>query len=130
MYLSKVFACICTLLCLFTAMQPFIKHQPQTGLNVILCKLHIPAGILLIVTGIIHGVLAGNPPTATLADFQPAAVLFTLNWGTICILCSILLGVTYLFRKQLKNKWKPAHRLSTAALIVSLVIHLMSCRIA
>lgn len=74
--------------------------------------------------GLAHGILAGNPAGSTLADFQPCAVLFTWNLGSICLLLAILLGCTYLLHRKLPRLWMPLHRLATVALLICLVLHI------
>ncbi len=128
MFISKIFACIATLLCVFTVMQHFSGKKKDKKPDGIVRKLHIPAGILLLVTGLVHGIFAGNAKDATLSNFQPCAVLFTFNYGTICLVFAILLAATYMFRKILKKNWIVLHRLFTVGLVASLFLHLMFLR--
>jgi len=116
-------AVICTVM---AALKFIARISKNRTLNRFFRKCHIPFGVLLLVFGILHGILAGNPSWATLSDFQPAAVLFTWNWGTVCLLLAAALAATYLLRKVLKRRWMIAHRILTVALILSLVFHLTS----
>lgn len=50
-------------------------------------------------------------------------VLFSINWGIICFVVSVLLGVSYLVRKGLKKNWMKVHRILTVCLLVFLVLH-------
>ena len=51
-------------------------------------------------------------------------MLLTWNMGTICLILSILLGITYLLRKKIKNKWMKLHRVLTVMLVAAVVIHI------
>ncbi|MDD3213928.1 MAG: FMN-binding protein [Eubacteriales bacterium] len=85
--------------------------------------MHISVGVLLIITGIIHGILAGNLSDANLSDMMFAPVLFTWNWGTLSLIAAILLAASYMLRKILKRKWIAIHRILTIALIALVVLH-------
>jgi uncharacterized protein with FMN-binding domain len=114
---------ICAVLAAFKYIARISKNR---ALNQFFHKIHIPFGALMLVFGLLHGLLAGNPSFATLSSFTLAPELFTLNWGTACLVLGILLALTYLFRRRLKKKWMPAHRALTVALIVCLALHLLN----
>lgn len=124
MLISIILAWVAVLLCIMAALKYIARISGNKMLNRFFHKIHIPFGILLLIVGFIHGVLAGNASTATLSNFQPAAVLFTLNWGTVCFILSIVLGCTYLLRKKLKRKWMTTHRIATVAILACLVLHI------
>ena len=92
--------------------------------------IHIPLGICLIVLGLIHGFLAGNPIGTKLSQAYFGTVLFTANMGTVCFVLSVLLGATYLFRKKLKKNWMKLHRILTVVFVVTIVIHVYQVGIA
>jgi|GEM_PF-624071 len=125
MLLSLILAWVAVLCAVMTALKFVARVSGNRALNAFFHKCHIPFGVLLLVVGLIHGILAGNPSWATLADFQPAAVLFTLNWGTACLVLAALLGLTYLLRRVLKRRWMIAHRVLTVLLLVVLGLHLL-----
>lgn len=125
MLISLILAWAAVVCAVFAALKFVARISGNRSLNRFFHRCHIPFGVLLLVIGILHGILAGNPSWATLSDFQPAAVLFTLNWGTGLIIIAILLALTYVFRKQLKKYWMPAHRALTVLLILFLALHLL-----
>lgn len=94
------------------------------SLNQFFHKTHIPFGILLLVICGFHGLLAGNLTDTKLADAELATVMFTVNWGTLCFLCAVLLAVSYLLRKKLRRKWMFVHRVLTILMIIMLAVHL------
>ena len=69
-------------------------------MNRVFQNIHIPLGICLIVLGLIHGLLAGNPLGTKPSQAYFGTVLFTANMGTVCFVLSVLLGATYLFGKK------------------------------
>lgn len=109
----------------FAALKWIARISGSRGLNRFFHRVHIPFGLLLLVTGVVHGVLAGNLPGTAWSDIQLAPVLFTLNWGTACLVLAAALGGTYLLRKPLKKLWMPAHRVLTLLLIAVLALHLL-----
>jgi uncharacterized protein with FMN-binding domain len=125
MLISLILAWVAAILCLLTALKYLARRSGNRALNQAFRKIHIPLGVALLVAGGLHGILAGNPSFATLTDFSLAPVLFTLNWGTACLVLSILLGLTYLLRKTLKRRWMILHRIVTVALLACLVIHVL-----
>lgn len=124
MLISLILAWIAVILTIMTVLRYIARISGNKKLNVFFHKVHIPFGTLLIIVGGIHGILAGNPASATLANFEPASVLFTLNWGTVCYVLTLILASTYLLRKKMKRKWMIAHRIATVAMVVLLVLHI------
>lgn len=78
--------------------------------NTLFRNTHNYLGILLIITGLIHGL-------------NSSFSVLSLNFGTITCLVSILLGLNYLLRKQIRP-WMQYHRILTFVMIVCLGIHL------
>ena len=124
MTISLILAWVAVILTIMTALRYIARISGNKKLNAFFHRVHIPFGTLLIIIGGIHGILAGNPVFATLADFELAPVLFTFNWGTACYVLALILALTYLLRKKMKRKWMTAHRIATAAMIVLLVLHI------
>lgn len=124
MLISLILAWIAVILTIMTVLRYIARISGNKKLNAFFHKVHIPFGTLLIIVGGIHGILAGNPASATLANFEPASVLFTLNWGTVCYVLTLILALTYLLRKKMKRKWMTAHRIATVLMIALLVLHI------
>lgn len=79
----------------------------------------------MVLTGLAHGLLAGNFMDTELAEMKIGTVLFSLNWGTLCFALSVLLGISYLVRKVLKKNWMPVHHILTVCLLAVLAIHVV-----
>ena len=124
MLLSLILAWITVLFAILTAFKWIARISGHRALNRFFRKIHIPFGVLMLITGTLHGILAGNPASATLSSFTFAPVLFTWNWGTACLLIMLGLALTYLLRRQLKKRWMTAHRILTLALIAVSVLHI------
>lgn len=125
MLLSQILAWSSALLCIAALLRYPARVSGVGALNRGSHKIHIPAGILLLLTAALHGVFAGNLPDADAAGAELASVLFTFNWGTACFLCAVLLAVSYLPHKKLKRKWLPIHRVLAVLMAALLVLHLM-----
>lgn len=126
MLLSLILAWIAVLCAGMTALKFLARISKNRALNRSFSKWHIQFGVLMFVTGLLHGILAGNSSRATLSDVQIAPLLFRWNWGTICFLLTAALATTYLLRKRLKKHWMPAHRVLTVALLACLALHIGS----
>jgi uncharacterized protein with FMN-binding domain len=89
------------------------KSKVITRLNKKLRNSHKTMGIAFVITACIHG-------------FFSSGIILSLNFGTLCMVTGVLLGLTYLFRKVFPQKftWIKPHRLLTAVLIVFLGLHL------
>ena len=81
-------------------------------INRYLRRHHKLIGILLILSGVIHGFFSSDK-------------LLSLNWGTALWFVSILLGLNWLFRNKLRPKWMTYHRILTAVFAVLVVIHIV-----
>lgn len=93
-----------------------IKHPEKRGfyikLNKALRKYHKLIGFALILTGLIHGIFSSEK-------------LLTLNLGTVSVLLSISLGISWMLRKKItgRNSWMHWHRVLVVAFIVSIILH-------
>jgi F0F1-type ATP synthase membrane subunit c/vacuolar-type H+-ATPase subunit K len=125
-YISLRFAWISIALLIFTALKYIARKSGNYSLNRFFRKYHILSGILMIITGLLHGIFAGNDINSTFEDMQIAPKLFTLNLGTACFIITLFLWTTYLLRRQLKKRWIIFHRILTALLILLTVLHVYS----
>lgn len=125
MLLSMIFAWIGVLCALAAAFKFFTRISGSKKMNRLFYKLHIPLGIVLIITGLVHGLLAGNFSDTSLADVQLGAVLLSFNWGTACFIASLFLGLSYVLRKILRKKWMITHRILTIILLLLLLLHIL-----
>lgn len=130
MLISMILAWLTVLFCLMAGLKWIARISKNPSANRFFHKIHIPFGILALIAGLLHGILAGNFPFATLTNFTVAPVLFTWNFGTFCFLCLILLAVSYLLRKKLRRYWMPVHRVLTVLTLVLLVLHLFDMGIS
>ena len=125
MLLSLIPAWIGVLCVLTASCRYFARISRSAALNRVFHNLHIPAGIVLVLTGLLHGLMAGNFAGTSFADVHIGTVFFSFNWGTACFLAAILTGITYVLRKVLKKKWMVVHRFSTILLLCLLLIHIL-----
>lgn len=84
------------------------------SLNRFLRKHHKILGLVLILTGLVHGLFSSDS-------------VWSLNWGTVSWVFSILLGLNWLFKKQVSSRkgWMFDHRLLTIVFVAILVIHII-----
>ena len=125
-YISLRFAWISIALLIFTSLKYITRRSGNYSINRFFRKYHILAGILMIITGFLHGIFAGNEITTTFKDMQIASKFFTLNLGTACFIVTLFLWLTYLLRRQFKKRWMIFHRGLTALLILLTVLHVCS----
>lgn len=113
----SLFFCAVTVICIVIGLGKCSRsdHFPR--------RFFIPLGLLLLTAGA-HGVLAGNPADATLETAEPAAVLFTFNWGTISFLSLLLLGAVCLLCNQIPKGRKLIFGGGLALVSVFLCLHL------
>ena len=71
MVISQVLAWVSALLCALEVLRYPARASRAKGLNRAFHKIHIPLGVLLLLTGCLHGLLAGNLPAAALGDAIP-----------------------------------------------------------
>lgn len=124
MLLSQILAWISAFLCIAAILRYPARVSRVGALNRGSHKIHIPVGILLLAAAALHGVFAGNLPDTPMAGAEFATVLFTVNWGTGCFLCAVLLAASYLPHKRLK-KWLLIHRVLAVLMVALLALHLM-----
>lgn len=74
--------------------------------------------------GLFHGLLAGNVAGTGGSEAHIGTVFFSFNWGTICFVISVLLGLSFLFRKVLKKSWMRIQRILTVCLLILVVVHI------
>ncbi len=120
---SIIFAWLAVLFAVLSAVLYLIKRSGNKRLRRIFSRIHITVGWGLIITGVIHGILAGNFADSTLSDMMVAPVLFTWNWGTISLIVAALLAVSFMLRKRLRKQWMRLHRVLTVVLIAVVVLH-------
>ncbi|MCI6017555.1 MAG: FMN-binding protein [Clostridiales bacterium] len=113
MILSLILAWLTVLFVIAAAFKYIARVSQSAKLNGLFHKIHIPAGFILIVTGLLHGLAAGNFADTALSDMRIGTVFFTLNWGTACFIVSVLLALSYMLRAVLKKKWMRIHRILT-----------------
>lgn len=123
MIISEILAWLSAIFTILLALKYITRISRHRQLNNLFRRSHKQLGVLMIITGLLHGILAGNEETTTLFDMQFAPKLFTLNLGTVCLFVALLLALTYMFRKKLKKRWMFLHRVLTVILLVLLVLH-------
>lgn len=126
MLISRILAWIAALAAAMCALKFIARISGSKALNRFFAKAHVPFGVILLIAGLAHGILAGNAAGSGIADVRLGSQLFTLNWGTACLIIGVLLGLTYAFRRRLKKWWMPLHRALTAAIVAVLVLHVCS----
>ena len=122
MKISMILAWAAVVCVLLTAARYLARISKNPTWNRLFHKFHIPTGLLALGFGLVHGLLAGNFPGGKVFL---GPVLFTLNWGSLCFVLLLLLLLSYLLRKQLKNAWMPVHRVLTVLLLAVLAVHLL-----
>ena len=126
MLLSIILAWFSVVIAVLSAAKYIIRKYASKHLNRAFSRGHIKVGTLLLATGFLHGLFAGNAAWAGLSDTVIAPVLFTWNWGTACFITAVLLAMSYLLRKSFRKHWMTAHRVLTVLLVVLIVIHVAS----
>lgn len=89
---------------------------PKTA-DRLLMKIHRPAGYILAVTGLIHGVLS-------LRVFNTMPVMVYIL-GFICMLAILAAIATFILKHKLGNKWLIWHRVATVIAFAALILHPM-----
>ena len=84
-------------------------------INSIMRHFHIPLGIILIITGLIHGLFSSEQ-------------VLSINLGTICWLFSIILGLNWIFKKKFNRLggWIKYHRICTASFLILIILHIIN----
>ena len=90
------------------------KFKWVTSVNRALRKNHKALGVFLIMFGIVHGILSTDNA-------------FGFNLGTLSWVVSILLGLSFVYRKRFKPQrlWMSLHRFLTVAFLSILIIHIL-----
>lgn len=114
--LAWISAAIACFLCVIYILRKLIrktkgKNEFIINSNKILRKVHKTLGVLLIITGLTHGI------------FSSVSVL-SLNLGTITWALAILLALSWMFRKSLK-RWIYYHRILSAIFALVLTAHVI-----
>lgn len=125
MTLSMILAWTAVLFVCCTAVKFIIRISKSVKLNRFFHKIHNTVGIAAVITGLLHGLLAGNVEGTGLSGIHVGDVFFTFNWGTVCFILIVLLWGTYLFRRVLKKNWMKLHRIFTICLLVVLALHIV-----
>lgn len=116
--LKFILAWLCVGIMLLSLLVYYLKRFPKRFervhyLNRYLRKRHIIFGKSLMILGALHGILS---------SFS----LFSLNWGTVTWVFSILLGVNFYLRKRFQGvKWVWPHRLLSILFVATMVVHLI-----
>jgi len=113
-WLSVIFAALLTIIYLLRIVNKGErKNKFIARINRNLRNSHKTMGIAFVITACIHG-------------FFSSGAILSFNFGTLCMVMGILLGLTYFLRKLLRGKctWIKPHRWLTVVLIVFLGIHL------
>jgi len=115
-WISVLLAIILTIA--YLTRKAIIKFPKSRGffikLNKALRKYHKWIGAALIITGVLHGIFSSDK-------------LFSINWGTANLICSILLGISWMLKKKLtgKRNWMFFHRILVVIFSISLIIHVV-----
>jgi uncharacterized protein with FMN-binding domain len=89
----------------FRAISPLDRHLRQ---------IHIPLGMALFVTGLIHGLLSSEP-------------VLSISLGTLSLGLSFMLAMNYVFRKKMRpGKWMSTHRVLTLFFVLALGWHIVT----
>lgn len=120
---SLLLAWLAVIFTAFSAVLYIVKRSGNRRLRRLFSRIHIAVGAGLIAAGVAHGVLAGNVFGAAFGDIMVAPLLLTWNWGTACLVASVLLALSYMLRKRLKKRWMKLHRVLTVAMIALVVLH-------
>ena len=113
-----ILAWVCVLLGGASLVIFFLKRAPKRfavlhDINRFLRKRHIGLGKALVVLGALHGILSSMS-------------LFSLNWGTLAWVVSILLGVNFYIRtRNVGPGWIWLHRLLSLVFAITLMVHLV-----
>lgn len=82
-----------------------------------LMKIHRPAGYILAVAGLIHGILSFSVFSTT------PTMVYVL--GIICMVAILAAIMTFFLKNKLGKKWLFWHRVTTVIALVTLVLHPM-----
>ena len=120
-YLNLVFAWICMIIAALMAVIYFLRVMNKqrrsrliAAFNRALRQNHKSLGIILIIFGLVHGIMSSDK-----------AIGF--NLGTLSWVFSILLGLSFLYRKRFKPQriWMTLHRFLTIGFLAIIAIHVI-----
>lgn len=121
-YLNLVFAWICMIIAGIMAVIYFLRIMNKqrrrrwiAAINRALRQNHKSLGIILIVLGLVHGIMSSDK-----------AIGF--NLGTLSWVLSILLGLSFVYRKRFKPQriWMTLHRFLTIAFAALIAVHVIN----
>lgn len=127
MLISQILAWISVLLCVMETLRFAARKSRKPTPNRFFHQIHIPFGLLLLLTATAHLLLAGN---AKGAQLRIAPAIVPLNWGFFAYVCALLLGITYLLRRKLKKAWIAAHRILAVIMLLALTLHCLEMGIS
>lgn len=120
-WVSTLLGVLCVII---WAMRVYIHRASKHGnlqlkaWNRLLRKHHKHIGWALVASGLIHGILSSQK-------------LLSVNLGSLLWLSSLLLGISFLVRKRLKNPcWMTWHKGITLAFALLIVLHLIDVGIS
>lgn len=102
--------------CIVLMLKFVIRKTKISTLNLCFRKLHIPFGIMLLIAGMLHGVVAIAKTSNRIAPVVT---------GIVAMICILLITATYIFRRKIKKKWMHFHRIGILLLIPFILTHLL-----
>ncbi|MDL2259037.1 hypothetical protein LJC42_07825 [Eubacteriales bacterium OttesenSCG-928-K08] len=102
--------------CVVLALKFIARKSKASSLNLFFRRIHIPIGVMLLIIGTLHGLI-------TIAKFPDRTVPIITGIATVMLI--FFIAATYMFRKRLKKKWLPFHRIGTVLSLLSIFIHLL-----
>lgn len=111
--LNKLFACTSFVLVLVLASR--LLNKKKRNKSSFIAKHHKGIGIIIIVSGFIHGILS-------------EISILSLKMGTLTLIISILLGTSYLLRTKMK-RWINIHKNLTIWLVIFMILHIVEVMI-
>lgn len=103
--------------CVVLMLKYIARKSKISSLNLFFRKLHIPIGVVLLIIGTLHGVIA----FVKVSD-RSIPIITGITTGLLIF----FIAATYMFRKNLKKKWMHFHRIGTVLLLPSILLHLLS----
>ncbi|MCK5129530.1 MAG: FMN-binding protein [Clostridiales bacterium] len=113
-WVGLILTVLMTIIYFFRVLNKKSKIEWIKRLNRSLRKSHKLLGVTLIVVGLVHGIHSSDNAIG-------------LNFGTFTWIFSILLGLSYMFRKKFapQKMWMVYHRVITVVFVGLLVIHII-----
>lgn len=104
-------------LCVVLLLKYDARKLKISSLNLFFRRLHIPCGVILLITAALHGVIA-------VVKFSGHTV--PVITGIVTGVLILFIAASYLFRKKLKKKWMLLHRVGTVVLLPAIFLHVLS----